>query len=529
MPWPRAWAPAALLFALLFAPAAAGAHATLVETQPRDGERLGQAPGELVLRFSEPVVPVAVRLLDARGAGIAGVTVEPRGETLVVRPPGTLAEGAYLLSYRVTSVDAHPVGATLRFGVGVDPAAGGAESDVEASSRWAGFVARWLVYLTALGAAGQALFLLLLRPPEPVAARTRRWVGRLALAGIAAAVLRLGVAGLELAGLPPAGLASAAPWTAAAGTTLASATAVAVLGLAILAAGSGRRWAGLAGALLVGLSFTLTGHAATAQPRWLTGPALLLHTLCGAFWLASLVPLWWGLRLPPAAAHALLRRFSAVALVLVGLLALAGGTLAWVQLGGDVAAAWRTAYGWRLIGKLSLVAGLVAVAALNRIRLTPALATAAPGAAGSLRRSLAVDLALGLGVLAVTASFPFSPPPRALQATPPAEEGIAVVASAPGGGQATLTLLPGRVGANRLQAWVTDPDGAPLAAREASLRWSLPEAGLEPARVAAALPAPGVVLAEGVTLARAGRWNLRLSLLVDDFTKLTIEATVDVR
>ena len=32
-----------------------------------------------------------------------------------------------------------------------------------------------------------------------------------------------------------------------------------------------------------------------------------------------------------------------------------------------------------------------------------------------------------------------------------------------------LTLLPGRPGTNRLEAWVTDADGAPLTAREATI------------------------------------------------------------
>ena len=103
------------------------------------------------------------------GAEIPGVTVEPRGETLVVRPARTLPEGAYLLSYRVTSVDSHPVGATLRFGIGVEPLPEQGEATVEqAATRWAGLLARWLVYVTALGAAGLALFVQVVRPPEPV-------------------------------------------------------------------------------------------------------------------------------------------------------------------------------------------------------------------------------------------------------------------------------------------------------------------------------------------------------------------------
>ena len=42
-------------------------------------------------------------------------------------------------------------------------------------------------------------------------------------------------------------------------------------------------------------------------------------------------------------------------------------------------------------------------------------------------------------------------------------------------------------------------------------------------------PLPGVVVADGVLVPRAGRWRLRLDLLIDDFTKLTYEGDIDLR
>ena len=63
MPSPPARALLGVLLCLLALSAcAATAHAVLVEARPGDGERLDRPPAELELRFSEPVVPVAVRL-----------------------------------------------------------------------------------------------------------------------------------------------------------------------------------------------------------------------------------------------------------------------------------------------------------------------------------------------------------------------------------------------------------------------------------------------------------------------------------
>ena len=42
------------------------------------------------------------------------------------------------------------------------------------------------------------------------------------------------------------------------------------------------------------------------------------------------------------------------------------------------------------------------------------------------------------------------------------------------------------------------------------------------------MPRSGVYIAEGVVVPRAGRWRLRLDLLVDDFTKLTFKGALVV-
>ena len=151
--WPSAVR--VLLLALALAALQSGAamaHAVLIESVPADGERLDRAPSELRLQFNEPVSPVTVRLLDARMAELPEVTVEPHGDTIVLRTARPLPHGAYFLSYRVTSLDAHVVAATLRFGVGVAPPGAEPRDDAPSWSAWATVAARLLLYLTALGA-----------------------------------------------------------------------------------------------------------------------------------------------------------------------------------------------------------------------------------------------------------------------------------------------------------------------------------------------------------------------------------------
>ena len=209
-------------------------HAVLLDSRPGDGESVATPPTAVELEFNEPVVPVTVHLLDRQGHEVPDVTVQAQGNTVVVRPRAPLPPGGYFISYRVTSLDAHAVGATLRFGVG-EPAPG-ASADVASASvgGYLGILARWLFYATALGAAGAALFVSFVGPPPLVERRVRRLAAGLAAVAIAAVVLRLGVAGLDLGGLPLTALLTSGPWTIASGTTLGVASALATVGLVIL-------------------------------------------------------------------------------------------------------------------------------------------------------------------------------------------------------------------------------------------------------------------------------------------------------
>lgn len=503
---------------LLAAHVAAQAHAVLLESAPADGDSLSAAPTELSLRFNEPVRPVAIRLLDAQAREVPGSAVIAEDERVVIRPGSTLAAGGYYLSYRVTSLDAHAVGGIVRFGV-VSPAPGAAAVD-EGDRPWPGVIARWVFYVTAMGTVGASLFGLLV---DSGSAGARRLASICAMVALVATAARLGASGLELSGAAPAALLKPAPWLVAVTTSLGPASAVAAIGLGVLSLG-GRlpAWATFLGAVAVAGSFALTGHVATAEPRWLTGPVLAAHVLIAGFWLGALPLLLLALRDDTGRSVAMVRRFSALALPGVALLVLAGATMAWIQLGGSPAALIDSSYGARLLAKLALVASMLALAAVNRWGLVPALVSGRSGRAW-LGATLAAEMLLGFGVLVVTATFPLSPPPRATE-----ENSTITVVASGRGGQATLSLVPGRIGSYRLEAGVADPDGVPIAAREATLVWSAPALGVEPIRLAATMPLPGVVVADGLPRPRAGRWRLRLDLLIDDFTKLTFEGEFDV-
>jgi copper transport protein len=529
---PRRPALALMLAGLLTAilPAAARAHAVLLETIPAADALLARAPKAILLRFNEPVRPIAVQLLRAEDeAALDLPPVEATDTRLTLPLPQGLPDGSYVMSYRVTSADGHPVAGSFVFSVGAAPAQAitSPVDRYDVAWTWLGVAARALWYGNLLLASGLALFLALIRAPPDSAPRLNRGLARLAISGIASGASLLAAEGGSLLGGPPGSLLSFELWRLALGSSVFWTVAAGAAGLAILSRARDRRFALLAGALVVALSFGLSGHAATAGPRWLTAPVIALHVLGAALWVGALWPLL--LALGGAEAKARLQAFSSLAVCAIACLIVAGTVLAALQL-GSISALVTTDYGRRLLAKLILVAGLLGLAALNRLLLTPALDRSARAERG-LRLTIGTELALAAAVVALTASLGAVPPPRALALAAAVHEhgaeigrDYAVYASARGY-NLVLVATPATAGANRIDLYFTGPDGRPAAAKAVELSAALPARNIEALRLAASPVEPGHFRAPA-SLPLAGEWQLHAGLVIDDFTRLDFRTRI---
>ncbi len=242
----------------------------------------------------------------------------------------------------------------------------------------------------------------------PVARRLRRLAG-LSLA--AAAVLT--TAWLLLQSVAIAGSAAKAP--SVLGETLFGHMVLARLGLLGLAGlALARQWAWTATALAGAALATQAGHG-HGWAMW-DGPSWLLlssttHLLAAGAWLGGLLPL---LLLIAAVPHGLAaeasNRFSPLG---AGCVLLLAGTALFQTfvLVGTLPGLIGTAYGLTALAKLGGLLGLLAFAARNRFRLTPALGGGSPGTAKRrLVRSIAWESLVGLLVV-LAASLLTSLPP----------------------------------------------------------------------------------------------------------------------
>jgi copper transport protein len=117
----------------------------------------------------------------------------------------------------------------------------------------------------------------------------------------------------------------------------------------------------------------------------------------------------------PARRPAELTRFSRAVPIALVVMAATGILLAVLQV-RRLDAFWTTNYGLVLSAKLSAVAALLALAALNRYVLTLRVVGSNGTAARRLAGSSVAEVLIALVVLGLVASRRFTPPPRALLA-----------------------------------------------------------------------------------------------------------------
>jgi copper transport protein len=524
------------------------------------------------------------RTVHPRGAG---------SELAVGLKPG-LPHGTYVATYRVISADSHPVSGGLVFSIGAPGAAAAPSVSELIGNASAGQVtqgafglARGLDYLaTALVLGGLAFLLAVWLPGLRTAAGAgEEWRGasgaflrhirRLLLGGCALGVAS-GLAGIVLQGATAgatSGWAALSPgvvgdvlgtrfghvWGARvlAFAVLAVAVALALRDVRAPSAAGLRRVAlgadGLAapglprGALalaalpaaFLALAPALGGHASVQSPVALLFPLDVAHVIAMSAWIGGLVVLLAVLpaatrRLAPADRTRLLAaslpRFSAIALACVVVLLVTGTVQSIVHI-GSWDAVLDTGFGRAVLIKLGLLAALVAVGAVNRRRVVPALdrlaaAGSAPGAAGMLlRRMLRAEVALVVAVLGVTSALVSYPPPQSLASGPFA----ANVALGPL--RLEVTMDPARVGPNELHLYLLRAkDGTPFAGtKELTVSLALPGKHIGPLPATAREAGPGHYVVDSVQLVPGGDWRLSVTSRVSEFDQYDTSLKVPVR
>jgi copper transport protein len=461
--WRRAAALAVLL--TLLAPAIPWvadtrvlAHAQLVASSPGAGAVVPESPPELRLVFSEPLEAQATSVDVVAQDGTALLTrageVDPSDPyALVVSDPG-LPDGVYSLTWRTLSAaDGHTAEGFFTFGVGdvsvVEAGAGGPGAMTHDEADPLRVIGRWLTYLGLLLALGVSVFHRLVIRDGPMPPRLVQLLAAgLGVSAIATLAAAIGAA-LEAGSVPDylLGTRNGALQLARAG--VAAAGAAAMLLVAGRHASTVAIATGMAGIVLL----VAAGHAA-ALPGPVPMLAQVVHVAAAGIWIGGLITLA-GLQLRPAlvtgsgrrpAMRSLVPRFSALALVSIGLVSLTGVYAAWVQTGTLVTT--DTDYGRTLIAKSALALAAFALGGLNYFDGGRML-----GWLSGFRNRTWVEGTTALAVLAATAILATTPPVDEAGGVPIDPIPDAFGAVAPG---MEMAVVPGRPGVNRVVVTTTD-------------------------------------------------------------------------
>jgi copper transport protein len=517
----------AVLLVALCCATGAWAHASLLQAEPADGSVLAEAPKAVQLRFNESVAPATASLIDADGKA-HDVTMRAVDQSVVIALPDRLPRGTQVLSYRVVSQDGHPVAGSLVFSIGAvtgtaTPASADSISIVVAALIW---LARIGVYLGLFVGVGGVFFAAWIGC-GPYGSKTI--LGSLVI-GLASAVASLGLQGLDLLNLPLAALVTLAPWKGALGTSLGPSMLIAIAAMAVARFASQSPTMTVAWVLtslaMIGVGFSLatSGHAATAPPEWLTPTLVFVHGIAVAYWVGALAPLVVMARRRHSALPRVLRQFSDVAVPLVGLLVLTGVVLAIIQL-ESFRAPIDSWYGIILSIKLVLVILLLALAALNRFFLTPAVVLDGENTQ-TLGGSVFLEFLLVVCIFIAVAGWRFTTPPRALADSAAAPLAVHIHTET---AMFQVLISPGKVGSDDFVLQLMTGDGSQLVAKEATLTLSLPARGIEPIERNAVRGPDGYWHVRGVPLPQPGRWHMQIDALVTDFEKVTLEDDFELR
>jgi copper transport protein len=509
----------------------ASAHATLVTSEPVDGAALRAPPKQMRLDFGEPVAPLAIRLLTADGRVVPLTRVRTMQQSLIVEMPTDIATGTSILSWRVTSSDGHPIGGTVSFSV--DKSSPERVAPQLAEDRLGRFPP-WLLHVLTLiglaGVVGGALFQAWIVPVR-LPGLDRALIISAPLTGVFA-ITRFGADAADAVGGDLAGLINVALWWQPLSGILGGAVLLILVALALseLSIVARHRWAcalSAAAVLTAGLAFASSGHAAAASSHYLLQPSIMLHIAAVLFWSGSLVPLLLLARDGSIlAAGIALKNYASPVLASVVVLAVTGIVLGALQLGA-VAELWSSGYGVILSLKLAAILPLLALAAFNRLHLTPRVRAGNVEALRPLRASIAAEITIVVVIFGLVSLWRFTPPPRDMSAVRVLSTGIQFHAHGTRG-MANLIVSPARAGPVKVSVQVMDVQSRPFAVSGLDLMLTDPANRIELIRRKARRVTAASWVIDDLTIPVPGSWLVRIDLLVSDFEKISIRTTLTV-
>jgi copper transport protein len=555
------------------------AHATLLNESPSSGGVVPTSPKQLELTFDENVEISfgSIELFNQKGdrVDIGAPHHAPTSDHSIEASVPELADGAYVLTWRVISADSHPVHGAYTFTVGHSSVnAEGLAARLEAKGGGNKTVGVLFAIASATEYAGIALLIGAITFSAAIRPRGRRRsrADGLVLGGwfllFGATIAGLLFQGPYAGGLPVSEIFHTAVVRAVLHTRYGHLIEIRLVLLLValpLILVLRRSWNPepwwwvLAVPVGIGIAATpgLAGHAATGTFTQFAVPLDTLHVLAMSVWLGGLAALAFVVidRDPDARLSA--DAFSPVALTAVMLIVASGVFAAWRQVGWSVDAFRDTTYGRILLVKIAVFIVLLALAAWSRsivharrpASLSAAVATqstatpstgsrpADPGVRG-LGWSVGGELVFGIAILVITAMLVNSQPARSALSLPYSKTFHEPTM------QVNLIVSPAKTGPVDIHVFTLTPAGGNLFTPSVTAEMSLPSKGIAPITVPLVRAGPDHFLAcdspisqttgiatcnDKFSIPFAGKWLFVIRALRNEFDEVAVQANVPIR
>jgi len=555
--------------AVLLAAAPASAHAVLESTEPVSSTAVANPPDRVVLHFSESVqIPLGSIRVFASPSGKqveTGPAAKPDGlsNAVAVKLP-KLDKGNYIVTWRVTSADSHPVHGAFTFTIGSKGSAADAALVQKLLSSGGGdtvvgavyAVIRFVAFASLVLLVGGFAFVALIWPAGAALARTRQILWAAWVTAMVTTVVGIPVQAVYAAGLPISKVLSSTVRSGMLDDRFGQVWGARVVLLGLFAAvlafvfrstseterrlPQGLLAAG--GVVGVGLLATpgLAGHAATQDLVPLAIVSDIVHVAAVSVWLGGLTLLAAAV-LPRRVADELavvVPHFSRVAFGAVITILVTGTFQGWREV-RSTAALTETTYGRLLIVKVALFAVLVALGALSRrcvqaryrvparqLSFGPGTDTADPDpdTVGRLRRTVGAETVIAIAVLAVTALLVNAQPARSALAKPFSAEMRSDMV------WVDVTVDPAKAGPAAIHLYTLSPQGGgQQEVQDLTATLTLPSQDVGPLSIPVQRAGPGHFSAYGFTIPLRGEWTLEVKALLSDIDEATVSTTVPVK
>jgi copper transport protein len=528
------------------------AHALLLRSIPEANAVLDRAPAQVELFFSEAVDPAfsTIKVLDVNGQPVdnGDTQVDPADATHLTVSLRSLPDGIYTVSWKALSAtDGHVTLGSFPFAVGnVDAAAiaTAAQASKQIKLSIGEVAAKWLLYLSAMALVGSLLFGTVVWQPARRAAQIDRAITEppwhrfvnLALIGLIVA----SIIGLLVQAGQASGGEIAAPWdTATNGVLFATRYGtlwiarlifiLVLIGLLLrrpLPFQVSRREQALTfgAALLMLMTISLGSHAAGEPQPTLPVAADVIHLLAASVWVGGLISFVlgvWSIRKIDAVVRTrftaqLIPRFSVLALISVATLALTGLYSAVLQIGA-LDALWNTLYGKALIVKLFIVLSMIGLGAIHLLIVTPrikqdtAVRSATSPWPDRFRRSVTIEVMLGVVLLLSVSVFTSLPPARSAPSASDLQAATDVDDL-----NIALDIAPGRVGVNTFTVNVTTNGHALDNAKTVEARFTPANGNIAPSQAQLSGQGNGAYAIKGAYLSLPDTWQVQVVVRRDN-------------